>query len=438
MSNNQVAIQISHKKAWFILVLVLLFFSAMLLVLHKIPSNYPGHVCAENYQIAGPFWIVLNCDAREFMRGAEDLNNLLDPGYVRQSRPGTVILANLISKVLGPIINLGERLLAASGREFHGILNRWLHEFVAYLIINFSVVISSFWLYIRLAGSRHTITIPALASGSLIILNNIGKAFMLTPHTALIELLVPLVTLTLYLWLRHARNFMPIWVILTSIGIGLAAMAYPGFLIAAPAIVVADMAHHRCDDTKNLRLRVPIWGLLSTAIMLLPLVLWMTFLSYRNGGFQAAEFSGNELVWLIPAFQEGVFNGLGLLLSKIRTLGLMALKQMWPFLPIFTAIFLIVRPREIAAFIAKNRRDPIYKGVLLVSGLAILFFALIGLPIPRRAYMAVPAMIGLLGWALERLSLSIGSVRATWLSVCVCLAVLFDAIVLFMQQGPYS
>ena len=142
-------------------------------------QDYPRYRFAENYQIIGPFWVVLNYDSREFMYGAENLNNVVAPGYYRQSRPGTVVIAYFISKILGPVLTWIENGLAATGRDFHPPLDRNLHQYVAFILINLTAVVMSFWLYLKSVSEKKTVSIAAAATAALLLLNNIGKAFLL-------------------------------------------------------------------------------------------------------------------------------------------------------------------------------------------------------------------------------------------------------------------
>ncbi|MBN2555180.1 MAG: hypothetical protein JXA97_04505 [Anaerolineales bacterium] len=428
----------TKKRALYLLSILLVLFSVCLMLFHKIPDGYNRHVCAENYQLLGPFWVVLNCDAREFMRGAEDLSNLLAPNYVRQSRPGAVVLANGIATILGPFLNGAENLLATTGRAFHGMLDRWLHQYLAFILINFLVVFLSFRLYLQQISKKRIFSIPAVAIGSLLILNNIGKLFLLTPHTAIFEILVPLVTLTLFLRIHRAKKLLLSQFLLPSVIIGFVTLAYPGFLIASPAVVIAEVLNRRGQREAKDRSAFPWRGVLATAIMLIPISAWMIFLTLRNGTFQAAEFSGNELVWLFDMLRENPFRALLQVGMNMGELSWMALKQSWPLITVLGAMLIAVGPSKLVESWRKGMSRDVAFGAVLVSILSILFFAAIGLTIPRRAYMAVPALIALLGWFVERLSEELPPKHMHRLTMGVCAAVLLDGVLLFLQQGPYS
>jgi hypothetical protein len=429
--------RLTIRSALIMLVVFLALFAIALMLLHKVPENYNRRILGENYQIIGPFWVVLNYDSREFMRGAENLNYVLAPGYVRQSRPGTVIIAYFVAKILGPVLSWIEHALAATGREFHPPLERWLHQYVAFVIINLSAVVLSFWLHLKQASSKKTISIAAAAAAALLLLNNIGKAFLLTPHTAILEFAVPLLALDLYLRVRRDDPIKPARLMLYSFILGLVAIAYTGILIAAPAVIVAEFLNRRDDASKKGWAQVPWWGALATVIMLLPIAAWMIFIAVRNDGFYAAEFTGTELVWLVDALSENVLQALTLLVTKIGQLTWMALKQAWPLLMVLAAAVMAAGPKDTWRLARRKTGSSLPLGAVVISILSIVFFALIGLSIARRAYMAVPSLIVLLGWFLERLSNELDERRATWLSIAVVAAVALTAVILFLQQGPY-
>jgi hypothetical protein len=437
MTKSKSPKRLTKKSALIVLIFFLAVFAVALMLLHKIPDNYHRRILGENYQIIGPFWIVLNYDSREFMRGAENLNNILAPGYVRQSRPGTVFIAYFISKILAPVLSWIENTLAATGREFHPPLERYLHQYVAYVLINVAAVVTSFWLYLKHVGGKKTVSIAATAAAALLLLNNIGKAFLLTPHTAILELLVPLVAMDMYLRVRRADSIKRSGLIPYSVILGLVAIAYTGILIAGPAVVVAEFLNRRDDAGKKGWSRVPWWGALSTTVMLLPIAAWMIFIATRNDGFYAAEFAGTELVWLGEAVRENAFQALVLLGSKIGTLAWMALKQTWPLLMVIVAALVAAGPKAVRRLVKREARGDLPLGAIIVSTLSILFFALIGLTIPRRAYMAVPPLIVLLGWFLENLSDGLPDEKQTRLSITITAAIAVSAIIFFLQQGPY-
>lgn len=424
------------KHAFATLTIILFLMILVIMSFHRIPDNYNGHVCAENYQILGPFWVVLNCDAREFMRGAENLGNLLNPDFVRQSRPGTMVLVNLLSIALRPGYSLIDNTLAATGRSFHGLLNRWWHQYFSYVVLNVSVILVAIGIYVRSIG-KEKISLPALFAGSLLIINSLVKAFLLTPHTAIFEILVPLVCIVLYLWVRagHAESLAKVF--LVSLLIGILSTAYLGFLIAAPTMIVADLLYQRASPENGYLLKVVLRGFVITFLMLIPIALWMMAISVRNGSFYAAEISGDELIWFVTALRINPFHAFATLLSIMGDLFVRAMKLAWPLLAVVIMSVLAVQPRRIREVI--NCIDPLLPvGALIVSFLCILFFGIIGLRIWHRSYLAVPPLIFLLGYLLEQIAGEVDAKTYARLSLGVAIAVFTSCVILFVQQGPYS
>ncbi|MGD8605609.1 MAG: hypothetical protein PVF49_13660, partial [Anaerolineales bacterium] len=279
--------------------------------------------------------------------------------------------------------------------------------------------------------------IAAAAAGALLLFNIIGKAFLLTPHTAILELLVPLAVLDLFLRVRRADSIKQSKLIPYSVVFGLAAIGYTGVLIAAPAAVLAEILNRRDDLDKKGWARFPWWGSLATLIMLLPIVAWITFISVRNQGFYVAEFEGEELVWLVEAVRDNVIQAIALLGTKIWRLTWMALQQTWPLLLTVVSVVTAIGPKTVWQQFKGEARKDLPVGAVIVSGLSILFFALIGLTNLRRAYLAVPSLIVLLGWFLERLSGELPDSQQPRFPLAVATALVVTAIIFFIQQGPY-
>jgi hypothetical protein len=437
MDENKSQKRLTKRSALIVLVVLLGLFAVGLMLLHRVPDKYDGPWYGENYQLIGPFWMVLHHDSHHFMYGAEDPSIILTPNYMRQSRPGSVVLAYFISKILGPVLTSIERFLVTTGREFHDPLDHWLHQYVAYIAINFSVVITSFWYYIKHVGTKTTISLASAAAGALLLLNNISKPFLLTPHTVILELLVPLVVLDLYVRVRRADSIQRSGLIAYTIILGLASMAYTGFLIAGPTAAIAEFLNRCKRGKKKIMAKIPWWSLLATVVMLLPISIWMIFIMVRNGSFYAAEFAGGELVWIVDAVNVNPLHTIWLLVTYTWQLTWMALEQTWPLLLVIAGMFLTVGPGKIWRVAKQESQSDFPLGVLIVSILSILFFAIIGHIVPRRSYMAVPSLIVLLGWFVERLSTELEGQQRTRLTFGVVAAVVLSTVIVFAQQGPY-
>lgn len=173
-------------------------------------------VCATPVRVNGLMAYPLNCDSTLFLQLAHRPADLLAKGglghataaqraaaakqlwrdHLRQSRPAYIALSALITWILG----------SAAGRL--GLDRAYGQADTAYIpliLINLIVVVAAVallaWL-LRRFGARGLVVV---ALCSLLILNDLMKAFFWTPHQQMFVLLIPLVTIAAGRWLILER-----------------------------------------------------------------------------------------------------------------------------------------------------------------------------------------------------------------------------------------
>jgi hypothetical protein len=117
-----------------------------LLIGPRIPDELQRDNCIGNIHLGGPFGIHLNCDAPEFLALATNPNALLGKRNYRQSRPGLILLAAILTVPLSvfssavvdtvPPKDDPERIIDSFARYFPA--------YVAYMPLNAGILLLSF------------------------------------------------------------------------------------------------------------------------------------------------------------------------------------------------------------------------------------------------------------------------------------------------------
>src|SRR5215467_11683720 len=197
-----------------------------------------GYNCVGSVHLAGPFGFELNCDSPEFMWLARDPAGLVNHVNSRQSRPGLILLAALIQTPLslimppeGPPTPVYQGLYDPLRVAQTFIDDR--PAYFAYLILNFTILFASFH-FLRLTIERGQPTrssagaIIVAATGLLVVANDVTKAFFWSPHTQMLNILVPVFAV--------ARIERPFALAMGAL-VGLGMTAYPVFVVI-PACVL--------------------------------------------------------------------------------------------------------------------------------------------------------------------------------------------------------
>ena len=151
-----------------------------------------------NVYFKGPFGVSLDCDAPEFMDCANHLEYLLKDNSVRQSRPGIIFLANIVSLATKPLANrLMETIkpqapTATSDYRYEKASKEFPATYMAYVGINFCLLLLGLFIWIRLFGNNPSAI--ALPISLLVFLNPVVKMFFFIPHTQMFNILVPIAT----------------------------------------------------------------------------------------------------------------------------------------------------------------------------------------------------------------------------------------------------
>ncbi|HLC05992.1 MAG TPA: hypothetical protein VJK02_23395 [Anaerolineales bacterium] len=378
------------SSLWLLLALALVF-AVGLLTSHRIPDGYLPRPCADNFRVYGDLTIVLNCDSPEFMRLALQPDEIFEPENTRQSRPGLILLAATLSTPFEPIADLAERFFTLQGRSLQEWTIEFLPAYIAYGVLNFAILAISLVLFVRLLPAGPEIPLAATLTGVVLVSNDVAKMFLLTPHTALLAILVPLFCLWSYKVAAIEGRAQTAKILVLSLAAGLGVTAYAAFIVFLPCIAIPRVVRLiRAFSARRLA-SFSLLLVLAVSLVVLPMVAWIVAVEGEAGEFYSEELQGyGQVVWMRTALQRGVFPLLQGLLSN----SLMIVGQDLLYLG-FLAIFVAVVVREVGWRLSDLRAAFRSVGVepIIVACLFVGFFAAIGLAADRVAFTAVPPLV---------------------------------------------
>ena len=377
-----------------------------LLIGPRVPDADAGTNCIGNVELPGPFGFGLNCDSPEFMWLARDPSGLLFHKNSRQSRPGLILLAALIQAPLSLVLppegpptpvyqGLYDPIAVAAS------FTRDRPAYFAYLLLNFGILLASFqalrlaiegWHPVRNGASA----IILVATGMLLVANDVTKAFVWSPHTQMFNILVPvlavLATQRAFAAGRIERGFALGMGLLTGIGMTI----YPVFVVIPACLLLPAIIGLWREKSWALRRR----DLASLTILLLlsatPLALWYGFVLATTGHFFNAELDLRQVIWMKDALDEGVgvlaaqwFGNLGLSLSVAAPQAL-GLGVFLGWLVFMVVVALARRHLDIARL---TPALPMIAIGLYASCAALGFYTCVGWVTERLAYAMLPPLV---------------------------------------------
>jgi len=377
-----------------------------LLIGPRVPDADAGTNCIGNVELPGPFGFGLNCDSPEFMWLARDPSGLLFHKNSRQSRPGLILLAALVQAPLSLVLppeapptpvyqGLYDPIAVAAS------FTRDRPAYFAYLLLNFATLLASFHA-LRLTIERwHPVrngaaAIILVATGMLLVANDVTKAFVWSPHTQMFNILVPvlavLATQRAVAAGRLERGFALGMGLLSGIGITI----YPVFVVIPACLLLPAVVGLWREKSWALRRR----DLASLAILLLlcalPLGLWYGFVVATTGHFFNAELDLGQVVWMKDALDQGIgvlaaqwFGYLALSLSVAAPQAL-GLGVFLGWLAVTVVVALARRHLDVARL---SPALPMIAIGLYASCAALGFYTCVGWVTERLAYAMLPPLV---------------------------------------------
>lgn len=313
--------QIMHtfKRNWKITIASIVFICVLMsltLLSPRPPVSMESQLVIKSYKLTGSIYILINGDSYEFMLLAQSpISLLLDKErFLWQSRPMYPVLGYVTAlpfrgcrKLLLEIIRRmkGTSSIYNNENQFvERLYNNLISEYLGYLTINLVLLVLSLLILYRFIISNGTFGIWFLLPASILILNEVTKAFFWTPHLQIFNVFHPLLAIDLCRRIVGGKSLNKKDIIILGFLLGLACLAYGAFLITAIAVSVAlliQKSEHSRFYKRNIS--KPIFLLTSASI---PIMLWIGTVSIKWGKFYSHETYGHhQFIWLLESIQNG-------------------------------------------------------------------------------------------------------------------------------------
>lgn len=390
----------------------------------RVPAGQERANCVSVIDI-GPAHLHLNCDSQEFERIAADPSLLLSSNRTWQTRPLYALLGWALAKPF--------RLVA--GANHAGLLP----EYAGFVTLNFLLLLVSVLVFTRIAGARRLLDPLTIFPISLIVVNQVTKAFFWTPHLQMFNVFVPIASLALFVVILNKNYSWSWWPAgLLGVALGVGSLAYGAFAMTAVGAAVCIMAVGADHAAKReLSGRAVRAGLLLLAF-LAPTAAWITFVVFRTGSFYSHEIDHyRQFVWIADSLYAG---GLSALLRDLATKSGGFADTLCVVMPFSLAagalaglLYVRGRLREIV-----RANETLLRSIAVYAIVDVLFFWLMGSYASRLTWTIVPAIALLLAVEIQALDqVASDSGRRLLRAASVAATVLYMAY-WYLRPGPWS
>lgn len=397
----------------------------------RLPQASRTLYCGSLIDVWAPVRVFLNCDSDEFLLLAKNPALVLMPEHrTRQSRP--------LYGAIGWAFAAPLRALGVSGRSGR-LSGEYLPEYVGFIVLNWVLLIASVVLFKRLLGADSFFETSMLVPNAILLVNEVTKAFVWTPHLQIFNIFIPVASLYLFWWMQPRLRTLT-WRQVAAIGLllGLGNLAYGAFAMTAAGAVLYLLLGDGADALRTQPGPRALRATLLAAAFLTPLGVWMAFVVARTGTFYSHEIVVyRQFVWLADSASRG---GAALLADLVRNLAdylkTLATVALFPLLAL-AAVSIMTIAAGVRVPRTDRERDT-SRAVLWYMLANIPFFALMGFYRTRLSWTLVPPLLLLLGHAIGRLELALSHNRRGALRAGAAAMALCDVAYWFARVGPYS
>lgn len=363
----------------------LLVFSVLVTTGPALPDPAARQACVRWTPLTGSSGFHLNCDSPTFLRLARDPAGLFGfPGIKRQNRPIYVFLGAALAFPLGYLApSLGWPLP-------DGLAVSWW----AYVLINFAIVLAAVCIFDALVGPGGSLTVAAFVFGSWLIVNDVVKQFIWSPHTQLLNILIPVVAVAASKdgLERRPTTSTRAWTIGFLLGLG--TLAYGSCVIACGAYI-ASLWLRRWFMSPMPSRREALWqSFVTLGAYVAPIIAWVSYVWFRTGGFSSHEVqSYRQFVWIQDALRQGLMDLVRAFAANIGFFLPTVASSLW--LPVAALCALVAAawysgvPLQV---VARGRRE-LLVATTLVFGSTLSFLALLGFYAERLSWALVPPLL---------------------------------------------
>lgn len=399
-----------------------------------------GRLWLQNIYFSEYFGVSLNLDSYYYLIGAKDTRTVLARDAIVQSRP-------LLSFIVHPISQLLEKFPMEPFPGAPPLFNQHFPTYVGFVVLNLLMLITCYWLYVRLIfrdpirniGSGHYIAAApsGFLIGTLLIANEITKAYFFAAHTQMFNLLVPIVALAAFLYLR-APNINRRTYIVHGFFIGLAALAYGAVMVAGAMIMFARVARHvRTRDVSSSQVAIDLT--LIAATLVIPYAGWWGAVTLITGGFYSHEIvRWHQVVWMFQVVDKGWWWLISTLVRNVFYFIESALHHLRTALPIAFVLLLYSWPHRYELKNKLKTDNTFFVGAIVAGLFFLVFFSVVGYRVDRLAMpVAVMGIVMLGAWCVH-LETILDAVRRRQLEYVVGGMLLLQAAWISAKDGPFS
>lgn len=408
----------------------------------------PEH-CVWNARINAWLGHSLNCDSYEFIRDGADPENVFGPEGKRQSRPGAALFVYAVSRPLlllfGTLQDDPGRIVAfmdmGDGGERYEIRAAELAaSYAAYMFLHILILGGAAALYLRTLGLRGKAAFDSAAglAALAVMVNNISKQFLWSPHTQLFNVLAPLLAVFLFRALQTAKNPVRVFM-LAALACGAGMLFYGVFAVPAAVAGLGLLWRERAAIRGSLRRAARTAGVAVAGAVLfaVPYALWYGFIVLHNGAFfnyDVEVYRG--FAWLPETWARyGAEAVSGHFILNFYSFMKGAFLQGAGYIAVLVALVLVVCRRAPDRGMDAEALT-LWLGAGCYIFLAALFYSLYGLTVLRLSCSAALAVLPVMGFYLQRFEqLSPNPFKIRRITVAVLCAY---TVFMVVKLGPYS
>ncbi len=375
--------------------------------------------CTAEIHLNSAMAYCLNIDSPPFLALAHHPRQVLAPRAVRQSRPGYVALGAVATRVVGP---------ATSRLGLDRLYGQPDSAYIPLVLVNVLTAAAALVLLAWLLARLGTPLWATIAVGTFLIVNDVVKAFIWTPHQDLFTVLVPVATVFVAQWAIRAD---PPWWKLALVGFALGAysLIYASVLITLAVVGLVLVVRGR----RGL-VRVVAFG---SAFAVLPLA-WIAICRSIAGSYYNHEVTSyHQFVW---PFVEAR-HGMRALASYVEVVSIATTREL---ISTGGLTLLLIAGLAAAAVWYRVHLTPTsseQRAILVASALTVAVSAAFGWGIGfianRMMFNAVPALLVGLGCLAARLSAHSRRVRVATSTVLSVVALIVIGVTV-TAPGPWS
>ena len=278
------------------------------------PARVQDKLCGRTVHLGALLSFPLNCDSPELVLCAVEPSHLLVPNSIRQDRPVYVILAALVTRLVlaSEVWRLVPMGIYRSIAVLHAgtsmnLAHLYLCGYLAYIVMNAVVILATLLLFHWLVVQQWSANLIVIGFASLLLTNDVVKAFFWTPHLQLFNLMVPLCAVAFAQEIFRRPNWSIRWLGAIGLTIGLFSLAYGSFAVCVATGVVALALRLRWfRPCISFREFLANSGVLAVGFAL-PTLAWIETCKIVAGSYYNLEFARyHEFAWVEMSEQVGI------------------------------------------------------------------------------------------------------------------------------------